>query len=310
MVEKANEVINEVKKVISGKDEIIKKVLMVFIAGGHILIEDVPGVGKTTLALAFSRAMNLEYRRVQFTSDTMASDIIGFSIYNRKTESFDYQPGAAFCNLLLGDEINRTSPRTQAALLEIMEERRVTVDGITRPLPDPFICIATQNPYGSAGTQLLPDSQLDRFMVRLSMGYPSMENQIDIVKNRVLSDPLDSVIHVASTRDLLEMQRIVKEVYISDDVIQYATKLCEATRSHEDITLGVSPRAVLALTQLAKTHAFLSQRNFTIPEDIKEVFVDVCCHRLVLTARAKVKNISPEQILVSILEDITAPTIS
>ena len=309
MLDRAMEVISEVKNVIVGKDEVIERVLMVFLAGGHILLEDVPGVGKTTLALAFSRAMNLDYRRIQFTSDTMASDVVGFSVYNRKTESFDYIPGAAFCNLLLGDEINRTSPRTQAALLEVMEERKATVDGVTRVLPDPFICIATQNPLGSAGTQMLPDSQLDRFMVRLSMGYPSIQNQVDIVKNRSGTDPLDEVRQVVSTKDLLDMRGRVQDIFIADDVIFHAAELCEATRAHADVAQGVSPRAVLSISQLAKARAFLHQRDFVIPEDVRDLFVDACCHRLILKAKAKVKNLTAEQVLGSVLDDIKAPAI-
>jgi len=310
MLNRALDIISEVKSVIVGKDEIIEKVLMVFMAGGHILLEDVPGVGKTTLALSFSRAMSLDYRRVQFTSDTMASDVVGFSVYNRKTESFDYMPGAAFCNLLLADEINRTSPRTQAALLEVMEERKATVDGVTRDLPDPFICIATQNPLGSAGTQMLPDSQLDRFMIRLSMGYPNIQNQVDIVKNRSDSDPLDEVKQVASKEDLIEMRKLVQDTFIADNVILHAAELCEATRSHNDVAQGVSPRAVLSISQLSKARAFLHQRNFVIPEDVRELFIDICCHRLILKAQAKVKNLAPEQVLRSVLDSVKAPVLA
>jgi len=254
--------------------------------------------------------MSLEYRRVQFTSDTMASDIVGFSVYNRKTESFEYQPGAAFCNLLLGDEINRTSPRTQAALLEVMEERRATVDGVTRALPEPFVCIATQNPLGSVGTQMLPDSQLDRFMVRLSMGYPSLQNQVDIVKARTSTDPLNSVERVVSPEELLEMRGQVQAVFIADEVIRHAAALCEATRFHEDVAQGVSPRAVLAISQLARARAFLSSRDYVIPEDVRDVFTDVCCHRLILKAQAKVKNLTAHQILGSVLDGVKAPVLT
>jgi MoxR-like ATPase len=227
---RAEKIIAEVKKVIKGKDDVIEKILTVILADGHILLEDVPGVGKTSMAVTFSKAMNLDYRRVQFTYDTMASDIVGFSVYNKKNDSFEYKQGAAFCNLLLADEINRTSPKTQAALLEVMEEGRVTVDGVTHKIPDPFICIATQNPIGSAGTQNLPESQLDRFMVRLTMGYPSLQSQIDIIKNRQTEDPMNTVSPVISLEELLEMKQDVQKIFVSDDVIRFGTELCEATR--------------------------------------------------------------------------------
>ena len=309
MTEKANQIITEVKKVIVGKDEIIKKVLMVIFAAGHILLEDVPGMGKTTLALAFSRSMNLGYRRVQFTPDTMASDIVGFSIYNRETGALEYKQGAAFCNLLLADEINRTSPKTQSALLEVMEEMRVSVDGVTHNLPDPFICIATQNPLGSAGTQNLPESQLDRFMVRLTIGYPTLQQQVDIIKDRQEMDPLKQVNAVASVEDLLEIRSRVKAVYVADEVILYCASLCESTRSHPSVERGVSPRAVMAVMQLAKAHAFMKQRDFLIPEDIQAVFADVCSHRVILTPQAKIKKEAPPAILKNLIETVKAPSI-
>ncbi|MDR0469192.1 MAG: AAA family ATPase, partial [Peptococcaceae bacterium] len=256
MLDKAKHVIDEVKKVIVGKDEISEKVMMTIFAAGHILLEDMPGVGKTTLALAFSKAMSLDYRRVQFTSDTMASDIVGFSIYDKQTNELTYKQGAAFCNLLLADEINRTSPKTQAALLEVMQEQRVTLDGSTYELPRPFICIATQNPIGSAGTQNLPESQLDRFMVRLTMGYPSLDDQITIIKNRETTDPLQSVESRLSPEEVLEIRALVKEVYAADEVLRYAATLCEATRNAAMVERGVSPRAVIAVVALAKACSF------------------------------------------------------
>ncbi|MCL2817585.1 MAG: MoxR family ATPase [Clostridiales bacterium] len=307
MLEKAKRVVEEVKKVIVGKDEIVEKVLMVIFASGHILLEDVPGVGKTTLALAFSKAMNLDYRRVQFTSDTMASDITGFSIYNKHTGNLEYKKGAAFCNLLLADEINRTSPKTQAALLEVMEEQRVTLDGVTHVLPKPFICIATQNPIGSAGTQNLPESQLDRFMVRLSMGYPTLENQIEIIKNREQLDPLQLVESTLSLEDILQTRTRVKAIHAADEVIRYAAVLCEATRNSPLLERGVSPRAVIAVVSLAKAHAFLRGRDFLIPEDVQAIFADVCRHRLILKPQAKVKKEAAAEILQSILQTEKAP---
>ena len=309
MDNRAEKIITEVKKVIKGKDTVIEKVLAVILAGGHILLEDVPGVGKTSMAVAFSKAMNLDYRRVQFTFDTMASDIVGFSIYNKKNESFEYRQGAAFCNLFLADEINRTSPKTQAALLEVMEEGRVTVDGVTHMIPEPFICIATQNPTGSAGTQNLPESQLDRFMVRLTMGYPSLESQIDIIKSRQTEEPMDTVRPVISVEDLLKMKQDVQKVFVSDDVVRYGIELCEATRKIDLVELGVSPRAVLSLIQLAKAAALLKSRNYVIPEDIKSVFIDVCGHRLVLKPQAKIKRETADSLLNAVLEQVKAPAI-
>jgi len=306
---RVEKIIAEVKKVIKGKDDVVEKILTVILADGHILLEDVPGVGKTSMAVAFSKAMSLDYRRVQFTYDTMASDIIGFSVYNKKNDSFEYKQGAAFCNLFLADEINRTSPKTQAALLEVMEEGRVTVDGITHKIPEPFICIATQNPTGSAGTQNLPESQLDRFMVRLTMGYPSLQSQIDIIKNRQAEDPMNTVSSVISLEELLEMKQDVQNIFVSDDVIRFGTELCEATRKMDMVELGVSPRAVLALIQMAKANAFIKSRDYVIPEDIKSIFIDVCCHRIILKPQAKIKKETVESVLKTVLDKIKAPAI-
>lgn len=309
MDKRAEKIITEVKKVIKGKDDVIEKILTVILADGHILLEDVPGVGKTSMAVAFSKALSLDYRRVQFTYDTMASDIVGFSVYNKKNDSFEYKQGAAFCNLFLADEINRTSPKTQAALLEVMEEGRVTVDGVTHKIPDPFICIATQNPVGSAGTQNLPESQLDRFMVRLTMGYPSLQSQIDIVKNRQAEDPMNTVSPVISSEELKKMKQDVQKIFVSDDVIRFGTELCEATRKMDMVELGVSPRAVLALIQLGKANAMLKGRDYVIPEDIKSLFIDVCRHRLILKPQAKIKKETAESILKTVLDKIKAPAI-
>ncbi|KZL92272.1 AAA family ATPase [Clostridium magnum] len=309
MDKRAEKIIAEVRKVIKGKDDVVEKILTVIFADGHILLEDVPGVGKTSMAVAFSKAMSLDYHRVQFTYDTMASDIVGFSVYNKKNDSFEYKQGAAFCNLFLADEINRTSPKTQAALLEVMEEGRVTVDGVTRKIPEPFICIATQNPTGSAGTQNLPESQLDRFMVRLTMGYPSLESQIDIVKNRQAGDPMNTVSPVISLEELLEIKQDVQKIFVSDDVIRFGIELCEATRKMDMVELGVSPRAALALIQLGKANALLKSRDYVIPEDIKSIFIDVCRHRLILKPQAKIKKETVENVLESVLDKIKAPAI-
>ncbi len=302
-------IVRELKKVIVGKDEVIRKVLMVILAGGHILLEDVPGVGKTTLALGFSKVMNLDYRRMQFTPDTMASDITGFSVYNKETGNLEYKPGAALCNLFLADEINRTSAKTQAALLEVMEEGGMTVDGVTHKTPEPFVCIATQNPLGSAGTQKLPDSQLDRFMAKLSMGYPDLQSQVNIIKQRQSKEPMDTVRPLVGAAHIKAMKQAVRQVRMEDEIIAYAATLCEKTRSAQSVEQGVSPRAVLALVQMAKAHALIEGRDYTIPRDVKEVFVDVCAHRLILTARAKIRKETEEHVLEEILKEVKAPAV-
>ena len=267
MNDKVQEILNEVGKVIRGKDEAIELVMTAMLAKGHILVEDVPGVGKTTLAVAFSRAMELTERRLQFTPDVLPSDVVGFNMIGADGE-FQYKPGAILCNLLLADEINRTSTKTQSALLEVMEEGQVTVDGVTRQLPNPFIVVATQNPVGSAGTQMLPESQLDRFMIRISMGYPTMEEEVRLIKERQDINPLDFIQEIISKRELLEMQDQVKQIYVDDKVLTYLSKIVDATRNHSMITLGVSPRGTLALMDMSKAHAFVQGRTFVLPEDI------------------------------------------
>lgn len=304
ILEQSEHIIREVSKAFMGKDEIIRKVLMTLYAGGNILLEDCPGVGKTTLALAFSRAISLEFKRVQFTTDTLPSDITGFTMYNRQTNEMEYHPGAADCNLLLADEINRTSPKTQSALLEAMEEHKVTVDGVTHILPTPFICIATQNPAGVAGTQALPESQMDRFMVRLSIGYPSTENQANILKARRYSNPLDEVQTVATIENLSEVQNYLNSVRVNDDVLYYIIRLCEATREVPLVEMGVSPRCVYALTRMSKARAILEERGYVIPEDVREVFIDVCAHRLVLRPQARIEGVTAESILRDIMERV------
>lgn len=308
--EQGLQIINEVKKAIVGKDEVIRKVLMVILAGGHILLEDVPGVGKTTLARAFAKSMGLDCKRIQFTPDTMASDITGFSVYQKNSQTLEFKKGVVFCHLLLADEINRTSSKTQAALLEVMEEQRVTMDGVSYDLPDPFICIATQNPLGSAGTQNLPDSQLDRFMARLQMGYPSLENQVEIIKARQTTDPIHQVQAVARAEQILALRQAAAQVNITDEMIAYCVRLCEATRSHELIAQGVSPRAILALVQMAKASAFLAGRDYVVPDDIKDIFVDVCAHRIILQPHARIQKTSAQAILGELLQQVKAPSFS
>ena len=298
---------NEVKGVIKGKDEVISKVMMAMLAKGNVLLEDVPGVGKRTMALAFARAMGLDTKRVQFTPDTLPSDIIGFSVYDKETGELSYKEGAIVTNLLLADEINRTSSKTQAALLEAMEEKKVTVDGVTRVLPDPFIVLATENPAGSAGTQMLPNSQLDRFMVKLSIGYPDVESQAEILADRHTENPVDKVEQVVSDEELKEMIQKANEVYIAKSVYEYIAKLVQKTRVHEMVSLGVSPRGALSLCQMAKAYAFVNSRDFVTPDDIRAVFADVCGHRLMLNSKARLNELSAENILADIIKDVEMP---
>lgn len=308
IVEQSKAILAEVSKAFIGKNEIVKKVLMIIYAGGHILLEDCPGVGKTTLAVAFSKTLGLSSKRIQFTPDTLPSDITGFTVFNRETNHFEYRDGAANCQLLLADEINRTSPKTQSALLEVMEEHTVTVDGETHVLPSPFICIATQNPVGSAGTQSLPESQLDRFMICLSIGYPSLENQMRIINAQRYSNPLSDVRPVTNAQNLLEVQNYLTSVRVADSVLSYAIRLCEATRVHPLVELGISPRGVSALVKMARAGAVLRERNYVVPEDVQSVFFDVCAHRLILRPQAQVDGITARDILAEILQQIKPGT--
>lgn len=306
MNDKVQEILNEVGKVIRGKDEAIELVMTAMLAKGHILVEDVPGVGKTTLAVAFSRAMELTERRLQFTPDVLPSDVVGFNMIGADGE-FQYKPGAILCNLLLADEINRTSTKTQSALLEVMEEGQVTVDGVTRQLPNPFIVVATQNPVGSAGTQMLPESQLDRFMIRISMGYPTMEEEVRLIKERQDINPLDFIQEIISKRELLEMQDQVKQIYVDDKVLTYLSKIVDATRNHSMITLGVSPRGTLALMDMSKAHAFVQGRTFVLSEDIKRVSKAVLAHRLLLNGKARMSHTTEEDVVEEIVGKIQVP---
>lgn len=307
IVEQSEHIIHEVKKAFMGKDEIIRRVLTTMYAGGHVLLEDSPGVGKTTLALAFSKVLGLSHKRIQFTTDTMPSDITGFTMYNHQTGQFEYREGAVACNLLLADEINRTSPKTQSALLEAMEETAVTVDGVTYPLPSPFICIATQNPLGTAGTQALPESQLDRFMVKLSIGYPSAEFQIQILKARRYENPLDSIQVAAEAEHVVDVRNYLSSIHVQDEILYYLISLCEATRHNQLVELGISPRGVHALTKMAKANAVLDKRSYVIPEDVQNVFCDTCAHRLILKPQAKIDGISERMVLQKILREVKPP---
>ena len=280
-------ILAQVRRAVVGKDEVLARVLLAILAGGHILLEDIPGVGKTTMALAFSKALGLDYNRVQFTPDVMPSDITGFTLYNKEAGRMEYQPGAVLCNLFLADELNRATSRTQSALLEAMEEGQVTVDGVSHPVPRPFLVIATQNPAGASGTQPLPDSQMDRFMVRLSLGYPAPADEMDMVRRRQGGNPLDSVEQVVDREGLLALREKAGAVYLSDEVLDYIVRLVGATREHPMILQGASPRATLALTAMAKAAALVRGRDYVNPEDVELVFPDVVPHRLLLSPRAE-----------------------
>ena len=300
-------ILGEVRRAVVGKDEVLAKVLLAILAGGHILLEDIPGVGKTTMALAFSKALSLRYNRVQFTPDVMPSDITGFTLYNKEAGRMEYQPGAVLCNLFLADELNRATSRTQSALLEAMEEGQVTVDGVSHPVPQPFLVIATQNPAGASGTQLLPDSQMDRFMVRLSMGYPSPKDEAAMVLNRQGGNPLHELTPLMTREDLTAMQDTVEETYLSDSVVNYIVALIIATRGSTDILRGASPRATLAVTAMAKSVARLRGRDYVTPADVKEVFVHTIAHRLILSPRAEAQGKQPQTVLQDILTAVPAP---
>lgn len=301
------QILDQVRRAVVGKDATLLWVLAAILARGHILLEDIPGVGKTTMALAFSRVLDLQYSRMQFTPDVLPSDVTGYTVMDPATGKMQYQPGAVLCNLFLADELNRATSRTQSALLEAMEEGQVTVDGVSHPLPNPFVVIATQNPIGAAGTQLLPDSQMDRFMVRLSLGYPSPRDEVNMVLNRQGGDPLAQAQTLMSREDLVALQQAVEETYVSESVVNYIVDLICATRNHSKILRGASPRATLAVTAMAKAVARLRGRDYVVPGDVREVFVYTIAHRLLLTPLTQAQNETPEEILRQILETVPAP---
>lgn len=300
-------ILDEVKKAVVGKDGVLVMALLAILAGGHILLEDIPGVGKTTMALAFSKALSLKYNRVQFTPDVLPSDIVGFSVYNKATGAMEYKDGAILCNLFLADELNRATSRTQSALLEAMEERTVTVDGITHPVPDPFVVIATQNPVGASGTQLLPDSQMDRFMVRLSLGYPKPSDEKEMLARKQQGNPLDKVRCMADKGGLASMRQECERTYVSDKILEYVIRLNNATRNDPAILQGASPRASLAVTSMAKAAAWVQGRDYVLPADVKLIYPATITHRIILTPDAEAAGRKAEALIEEILKSVPAP---
>lgn len=302
-----NTVLNETKKAVRGKDDVLRSILTAILAGGHILIDDIPGVGKTTIAVAFSHALGLDYKRVQFTPDVLPSDITGFSMYDKSSDSFRYMPGAAVTNFLLADEINRASPKTQSALLEVMQEGKLSVDGKSYDVPKPFIVMATQNPIGSSGTQDLPESQTDRFMIRISIGYPSKEDEINILKGIT---PASDIQPVLTGEALCSLQEDVKQVHMIDDLYAYIVSLAHLSRHHKDISLGISPRGAMALAAMSRAAAFIDGRDYVTPDDIQKVIPFTWGHRISLTGDARMTGKTTEQILNDILHSIPVPTLT
>lgn len=301
-------IVREVGKVIVGKDETLIKVLLAVIASGHILMEDIPGVGKTTMAVAMSRALGLDYNRVQFTPDVLPSDITGYSIYDKNTGLMNYQKGAVLCNLFLADELNRATSRTQSALLQAMEEGQVTVDNQTYAVPQPFVVIATQNPTGAKGTQMLPDSQMDRFMLRLSIGYPSHEDEMEMIRRKQRGITPETVAQVVTREQLMNIRREVDGVFIKDALIDYIVSLCARTRADSRIIQGASPRASLALTALAKATAWIQGRDYVLPRDVRFIFRDCIEHRLVWVSELS-SNEARNTALAEIFSSVKAPAI-
>lgn len=301
-------VAQEIEKVISGKREAIEKILMALLAGGHVLLDDVPGVGKTTLAVALGRAVGLDYRRIQFTPDVLPSDIVGFSMYDKARGDFAYRPGMLHgANLVLGDEINRASSKTQSALLEAMEEGQVTVDGQTHPLAEPFLVIATQNSVGAAGTQYLPYAQIDRFLVRMSLGYPDYAAQMAMLRARQNAEPMGQVACVLSRKALCAMQREARAVQAREAILDYIVRLAMASRGHAALRVGISPRGTLFLDRAAKARACLEGRDYVTGGDVQAVFCDVCAHRVLLTEEAQAAGITADQVLKELLKTVESP---
>lgn len=300
---KLKSIVNEISKVVIGKENVVKLMTVAITAGGHILLEDMPGVGKTTLALALSKALNLKYNRIQFTPDVMPSDIVGYNMYNQKTHNFEYVDGGALCNLFLADEINRTSSKTQSALLELMEEGKYTVDGVTKELPKPFITIATQNPFGSAGTQRLPQSQIERFMVRMSIGYPDASSEVEILKG-AKNDKLDLVNSIMTSEELIEYQKLAENCFVKDNIYNYIVDIVNATRNNPSISVGISPRGSIAILKMARANAIFNDRDYVVQEDITDIIAETASHRIELSGEGKAKGLTETMIIKDIIKSV------
>jgi len=306
----AREIVDNVSKVIVGKQPVIKRALAAVIAKGHILIEDVPGVGKTMLAKSISSSIGCSFKRIQFTPDLLPSDIVGVSIYNQSTREFQFRPGPVMAQIVLVDEINRATPKTQSALLEAMEELQVSVDGVTRPLEQPFIVMATQNPIEYEGTFPLPEAQLDRFLMRISLGYPSFTDELSVIEQQEKTHPIDELEAVASPEDVIKLQKAAQNVYVDTAVREYIVGLIEATRNHEDVFLGASPRASLGMFRAVRGMAILRDRDYAIPDDVKELAYAVLAHRLILSPAARMRGLHTEQVIDGLLESVAVPGVS
>ncbi len=307
LLDSASRIQGNIERVIEGKPDVVRLALVVLLAEGHLLIEDVPGVGKTLLAKALARSIDCSVRRIQFTPDLLPSDVTGVSVYNQEAHDFEFKPGAVFANLVVGDEINRASPKTQSALLEAMEERQVTVDGVTYLLETPFMVIATQNPIEMEGTYPLPEAQRDRFTARLSMGYPSVAAELDMVDNHGAADPLDELEPVADALEVRKLIDVVRGVHLSDEVKRYVVDLVGATREAADLRLGASPRATLQLVRAARALAALDGRDYVLPDDVQTLAGPVLSHRLLPSAEAQVNRRSPEAVVADLVERLPLP---
>jgi MoxR-like ATPase len=305
--QKILDAIAEMETVIIGKHREMILLMTAMLSGSHVLIEDVPGTGKTSLAATMSRVMGMQFNRAQFTPDIMASDITGFNIYNRQKESFEFRSGLVMCNLLLADEINRASPKTQSALLEAMEENKVTVDGVTYPMPEPFMVIATQNPTGYVGTYPLPEAQLDRFAFKLNMGYPSPQEEVEILRARRGQNPMNTARQMLSAEDIVAAKQKVAEVKVEDSLYSYIVSLISATRRHKSLSLGASPRASVALMRLSQAYAFLRGRDYVLPDDIAALYRTAVAHRVMLTQEAKLNHLSVNTVLDEIFRSVEVP---
>lgn len=308
MQKKVDLITKEVKKIIQGKDNVIKMTLAAILAGGHVLLEDIPGVGKTTMAMSFARALSMDYKRMQFTPDVLPSDLVGFNMYDKNLGEFRFQPGSVYTNLFLADEINRTSPKTQSALLEVMEEGKATVEGVTRELPNPFFVIATQNPFGSSGTQRLPESQLDRFIICESIGYPDTLSATAILKGSSEKD-LGSIVPIINKEELLEMQKAVNNMHVDECLYDYIVEITEGTRRYDVFDLGLSPRGSIALLKMSKAYAYIQGRDYVTPDDVKAVYLPVSLHRVKLSSKSKAAGLPLEAALMNVLTAVNIPKI-